>query len=458
MYTRGLDSKQAKFVRDLASEVERNTRPLHIEAAEVLNPGDVEELTLDDALQRAEGLWMSGYTWDEIEAKLVDMEFSEDIAQKAVKKTVEYAKEKLNNGPFSTPLIEGQLVLLKNGKVATLRAISPQNCSVEWEGEAYTVKPNQIDHKASLQLKEAYLMRSMARRMVLDAQKKYTEPEIEEGLALPEPPGGPETKAVPPIEEKYDVKFQQKAPEGLTELTPESGEAQKLPAQLELILNNIEGLEEMKNEVHAETQRIRKEQLEPLQQQFKELTSDEQTNAKNAFLVSNQILQAVDGMDTIIFGDYKNQVVALRTKVVEQENQPGVVDELNALKEILTKNHPKIAKDVLEALKTYMQANAVIERRVEKTLYKYPYRKHPLKKKESLGAEAQVLEKVKKFFKMVVDKVKSVTNRLFDEALPLAEETIEELRSFNKKAAAARARVRVSAAIETLSGRNKWNR
>lgn len=453
MYTRGLDSKQAKFVQDLGAEVARRTQPLHIQAAEVINPGDEIELTLDDAVQRAEGMWMSGYTWDEIEAKLVDMEFSEEVAQKAVKKTQEYAKEKLNNGPFSTPLIEGQLVLLKNGKVVTLRSISPENCSVEENEDLYVVKAKEINGKASIQLKEAYLYRLTARRMVLEAQKKYTEPEIEEGLTLPEPPGGPETKVVPQIEEKYDVKFQQKSPEGLTELTPESGEAPKLPAQLELILNNIEGLEEMKDEVQAETKRIRKEQLEPLQQQFKELTADEQANARNAFLVSNQILQAVDGMDTVIFGDYKGQVVALKTKVIETEIQPGVVDELNAIKEILTKNHPKIAKDVLEALKTYMQANAVIERRIEKTLYKYPYRKHPLKKKESLGAEAQIMEKVKKFYKMIVDKVKAVTNKLFDQAIPLAEETVDALRAFNKKASVARTRVRVSAAIETLSRR-----
>jgi hypothetical protein len=447
MPKQALLNNQAHFLRRIASEIEESSRPIRVQADEVLDPGEVIELTLDDAVQRAEALWMSGYTWEEIETRLVNMEFSEGTARKAVEKTKEYAKEKLNTGPFATPLVEEQTARLKSGKIVRLCSISPHNATVREDGEEYIIETNQIDVKASLQLKEAYLMRSMARRMVMDAQKKYTGPDIE---AIPTAPEMPETKAIPTIDEKYDVKFMKKSPEGLTELTPESGEAQRLPEELERIVNDIEGLEAMKDEVQEKTKEIREKQLNPLQQQFKELSADEQAAARSAFLVSNQIMQGIEGLDTVVFGDYKDQVVAFRIKMVEEEKQPGVVEELDALKKILTENHPKIAKDVLAALETYKRANSVIERRVEHTLYKYPHRKHPLKKKESLDQTAQMFEKVKKFFKAIVDKVKSVTDKLFDSTLPMAAEVTDELAAFNKKASVNKTNVRVSAAVENI--------
>jgi len=450
MPTQALLSNQSNFLRKLANDVSEAAKPIRITAEEVLDPGDTTELTLDDAIQRAQGLWLSGYTWDEIEIRLVDMEFPDNVAKKAVTKTKEYAEQKLNEGPFSTPLIEGQSARLRNGSIVHVEAVSPKQVTVSDGDELYTVTSKQIDREASLELKEAYLMRVTARQILRDAQAKYTPPELEEGYKIPKAPEKPQMEYVPKIDEKFKFMKYKKTPKELTEATPEAGEVPPVPQQLQVIINNLIGLQEMKDEVQAQIDEFNAK-ISPLRKQLTGMTIEQQAELRNAFLVKESMYAGLKGLNNTVFGSYMNQTVALQTKVTVEETGPGVQDTLDKLIEILNMNHPRIAKDVLKTLKMYEDTTKTATSYVENFLAVYNIRQDEPPKKKSMRIDAQLFKKIKEFFKSIVERVTAVTNRLFDKTIPLTEETTDALRAFNKKVATASSKVRINSAIESLT-------
>ena len=449
MPTKALLSNDADFLRKIATHVQEATKPKRITAEEVLEPGDTTEPTFDDALQKAEALWMSGYNWDEIEMRLLDMEFPEKVVTKAVTKTKEYAKEKLNDGPFSTPFVEGQKARLRNGSIVTIQALSPDYITVSDGDETYSVKSRQLDKEASLELKEAYLMRLAAKQLLREAQAKYQEPGMGKGLQVPEAPEKPQMEYVPKVDEKYTFKKYVKTPSELMEATPGPGEVPPIPKQIEIQINDLIGLQEMKDELQAQIDALNAK-IAPIRKQLTGLTMEQQAGLRNVFLVKDSMNAGLKGINHTVFGSYMEQNVALRTKVTVVETEPGVKEQLDKLIEILTMNHPRIAKDVLKTLEMYTLTTKTATQYVENFLAVYNYRQEEPSKKKSMRVDGQILEKIKTFFKSIVEKVTAVTNRLFDKTIPLTEETTDALKAFNKTVATASTKLRVSAAIESL--------
>ena len=230
-------------------------------------------------------------------------------------------------------------------------------------------------------------------------------------------------EVTPEIEETYKTRFVKKTPSELVEVSPEIGEAEPFHDVVANLINNVDGLNELKNELQAKIKEVRENELKPLQEQFKQLSKEEQAELRNVFLVAGEIQEGLKGINKTVFGDYANQLVALQNKLVETKKRPGVVEELSKIKEILVANHEDIADSVFEALEEYMESASTIERTMERTLSKFPYRKTPRKKSYQL--EGQAFEKLKDLFKGIWGKIKDISKNLADKVFPKAEQSAE---------------------------------
>jgi hypothetical protein len=129
----------------------------------------------EDANQSAATYWMLGWSWDEIEAILDDMGFPSELAEKALDHAKNYAEKTLTGGPFQS-LVSGQGVKLANGDIGVVQNIFADHIDL-YAGEdgVLSVAAEHIDFPASLQLREAYLLRKQAFSMVAGLEKPLSE-------------------------------------------------------------------------------------------------------------------------------------------------------------------------------------------------------------------------------------------------------------------------------------------
>lgn len=365
----------------------------------------------------AKAYWMLGWSWEEIEAILLDTgDYEEKQVEKAVEETKQYAQDTLKDGPFSS-LKYGQKVKLTNGNLAQLVAKSKDDFVVSQDGDNILVHANFLDIQASKLLAKSYELRNQAEAILKKAQTKEYD--------IPEPTKSDKPEVSPEVSESYKtLRHEKQAPAGWSDIAPEIGETQPVKVLTGKIINNLDGLKSMKDEVQAKIKEI-KDSIKPLADNIKELEKEEQDELKHLFLVVGEMEEGLDGMDKVIFRDYQGKIVGFRRKIVEDFIPPNVQDELEALKKILSENHPKIAKSVFDALQKYTDSATIVERTVENTFAKFPYRQKPKKGQKT----AQLFEKFTNLLAKLWDKVKTITNRLFETVFPKAEETTSAIQN-----------------------------
>ncbi|MFA5132579.1 MAG: hypothetical protein WC444_04655 [Candidatus Paceibacterota bacterium] len=374
------------------------------------------EITEDSALTIAKTYWMMGYNWLEIEMLLKDRHYPESMISKAVKAAQAYAKEMLSNGPFAGA-VNGQYVKLKNGMWGVAAQLTPKQAVLTLEdGTKLKTEIEHIDVEATKLLAESFKLRKQAELILNAIPKEYVIPEME---------GQPDMEVDPDIQESYKSLVQERAPAGWSEISPEIGEAEPVHAVLHNVINNLEGLRALKDELQKSIKKVKDEQLMPLQEQFKALAGDEQQELRNAFMIVEQMEDGLSEIDKTIFRDYEGELVGFQNKIVENPMPPTVADELDALKKIIAENHKKIAPGIFAALEQFMEANTKIERELQKTFAKYPYRKRPKK--------GQLVEKVTGWFKGLWKSLSKTITGLYETVLPEAEEATEAVQEMNRQ-------------------------
>ena len=413
-----LTNKAARSLNRFVQDVQKINKPLRIRASEV------SENLPDEATQQAQAYWMLGWTWEEIDAILVDMGYSSAEVSKAVKETQEYAKKALEKGPFSM-FRYGQYVKLKNGKIGSITFIGEDSISIQFthDGEKVNVSQGQIDMEATLQLTKAKAFRDSANRVMRLSQKKE--------YVVPEDLPGPVQTTEGETPEKYKVLSpkDERTPSGWADITPESGEVEALNKQLATMVNNIEGLRAMKDELQTQLKEVKK-QLSPIADKIRTLNEEEQLELRNIFVVANEMENGLNEMGDTIFGEYEGKLVGLQQKMIEQVVPVGMVDEYNALVKILEDNHPRVAKGVLAALEEWKESNSPIRQMVEKVLAKYKFRRV---KKKSTRVEAQAITKLKEVFQSAWEKIKNVGAKLYETVFPVAKESVAAIEQFESK-------------------------
>jgi len=380
-----------------------------------------KEEVAEKAFQTAQAYWMMGWAWDEIEAVLIDQEFEESVVQTAIKRTQEYATDTLA-GPFKN-VLPGQFIKTTAGQTARFVRAHQDVALVSAGEDTYQVPLSLIDLPATNELRRAFAYRQAAQE-TLHLAEEYKIPEGD--ISVPE--------VTPAIEETYKrVDREKGAPAGWAEVAPEAGEVESVNRLTSKIINNLDGLKAMQEELRQQMAAI-KEQLKPIMDQMRELSAEEQSELRNLFLAIGSMGQEMDAIEQYVFGDYEGQIAGFKRAIVEQQISPDAVQELEALKQILVTNHPRIAQGVMQALQQFKDSNTIIERQVEHTFAKFPYRLKPRK-----GFSFT------KWLSGIWDKIKVTTKKLYDKVFPAAETATDALREFNqkytKKASAERVRL-----------------
>ena len=371
------------IVKEIASEISKPT--IRVSAEDVLT-SDLEE----QACTAARTYWMMGWSWEEIETVLYDLDYPEKLVSKAVQETKEYAKDFLKDGPFN-PYMSGQSIKLKNGHVSTLVSVSDTAMTIEDEEHGqYTVSLDMVDVEASNKLLEAYNLRSSAKAMLsLIAYK------------LPPAPATDEYEKPSKEPQEYGFSEMPFAPAGTAEIVPEQGDAKPINKKLEEALSTLAGLEATQEELEEKVGGIREKYLNPLNREVKDMDAKKAEALKKFYLVLNEIGEGIKGNE-VLFRDYKGKLIAIRNEVKEHELTPLPEQELQALKDILNLNHSDIADKAIKALNQWKEAASTVDKHVEKKVYMFPYRKIPLEEREewmqnkhkssSAGAEEDMKE------------------------------------------------------------------
>jgi hypothetical protein len=393
----------------------------------------------DEATQAAQAYWMVGFNWQQIQEFLEEQGYSPNEIGTAIKNTKEYAKQVLNNGPFAI-FTSGQKIKLTSGEIVGFVHNNGADALVQDGPDQYRISAEVVDFESSKQLTKAFALRLAASKLLRLGQKEY---ELPEGLPQPETEGEGE------IPEKFRVLTpkHEKTPPGWAEITPEVGEVEALHSQLAKMVNNIEGLRAMKEELQAELKQI-KQQLEPVADQIRQLSKDEQAELKNLFLVASEMENGLDELDGVIFGEYEGKLIGLMNRITEQTKPVGPIEELQALIDILVKNHPRVAKGVLAALDEWKTANSPLQRTIEHILAKYKFRRVP--KKKSMRIKGQVVQKTKELLTKIWDKVKDVTQGLYEKVFPAAEESVAAIEQFESAQAKAGTQQQIEATLSHM--------
>jgi len=429
------------IVQELADGIKKSA--IRVSAEEVLSG----ESDAEKAVNVGKTYWMMGWNFAEIESVLTDLEYTENTISKVMNAVKEYAKSIVTEGPFSHSKA-GQTVKLKNGNLAVLINMSSKVATVEdTDTGEYMVSTDQIDLESSKKLAAAFNMRESAKTLLRTV--------VGDKYSLPPLPQTEEKKPETVVEYGFsELPF---SPSGLSDVTPDKGDALPLNKKLEQPLATLEGLGKAYDEIDEKITKFREAYLNPLNDERQSLDKKSQDAVRNIYLVLGEIGEGLKGVNDVLFRDYKGQLVALRNEVNKNNVPPAEADELVALKEILNVNHPDIAGKVLAALDKWKEAAKTVETNVKKKLYLFPYRKipkdereeHPFGKntKSSLdnGGELKDLWKEIRSF-----------NDEFANTLGDIVGTTKSLKSITNSLITSKSNARVSAAIDACTRNRKF--
>lgn len=414
----------------------------------------------DEAIQHAKSYWMLGWAWDEIEAILTDMKFSDGDVSAAIKEAQEYAYDALSNGPFAL-FKEGQLIKLTNGSTGVFLTANKSEAVICIDNENVRVSEKHIDKAGSAKLLEAYGLRKAASDLLktvaqfqhgeiveppeeveettplfteIDKQKAPAkrprgrprknpappalEPTTKE-LALPGPPKS-RMDVVPSPEETLNVYTQlpgvkPKAPGGWGELVPKMSDTEDVSVLATEALDQIDALLIEKKKVKEENDALNSMAKE-IKDKLKGLQVQEVELAKKIFAIISTQTRDLNNLDKTVFYKYKNKLVGLQQTITSQEVPVGVMDELTAVKEFLQLNHPLIADQTEAALDTWKKQNMTIKEQIQKILAYWG----PVREEKS----AQLVTKVKNWFAETWNSIKSISSELYDSLFPTVDEGI----------------------------------
>jgi preprotein translocase subunit YajC len=333
------------FLKRLATSVEKNKKSTpKVYIAEEKNS------SVDDAIDHAKAYWMMGWNWYEIGAILEDMEFTDDVIKKAIKKTKEYAKETLKNGPFST-MKEGQLIRLKNGMVGSVKDVYEKFVNILLDNEEVVkVQSDQIDFRSVKSLKEAFRFRESAKRLYKEAQT--------DALV----PIGPSELQQPRQEEQFELRTTPtlKTPKEFGEFLPEKFvDVEKANTIVEAHINTILGLEEELKEAKEELLIARSLATEQ-NDRVKQILQKKSESGKLLASVLGVESDASDKLETVLFKRFKDLLVGYRQVIAQSVIPPGLVDEHNKLLELIQEKAPEVIEDITQALDVWKEASTGI--------------------------------------------------------------------------------------------------
>jgi len=126
----------------------------------------------DDAVEHAKAYRMLGWSWDQIDTILEDMEFEPEIVKCSIKRAQRYFEDTQKDGAFSM-FVLGQLIKLTNGYVGKVLDKYPTKLQIKLfdSNEEILVSEAQIDLDASLKLKEAFVLRTTANELLRAADE-----------------------------------------------------------------------------------------------------------------------------------------------------------------------------------------------------------------------------------------------------------------------------------------------
>lgn len=391
----------------------------------------VEEISLiassekeEEAVGHAQSYWMLGWTWEEISAALEDMGFSESMIDRAIKETQVYAIQVINDGPFRG-LKAGQLVKMNNGEVVQVVSIHKDFIyGVDTKAASkIQILPEQIDVSASSVLKEAHDLRCSAYRMITAAPEENVNP-LDFWKDVPDQmvqPPSPKMTVIPEETEKLDVKVQERAPSGWGELTPEMGVVDEVNEVTSQALATLSAAHSEMQSVEEDL-RVLNVMAKELRGKQKELSQKKAALAKEVFALVGQENAALNDLNVTVFQKWQGKIVGLQRAIQEIPQEPGVLDELNALKDILATNVPEISASVLNTLEEWKKANTTILEQIHETFAMYT----PPKSKAGNVDEGMRVIWASDSLEVVQESV----NDLYSSIFPAAEYTSDAIDQF----------------------------
>ncbi len=401
------------FKRGLANQVIEQNRPIRVTAKE---EDYYPKSPLEEATEHAKIYWMMGWTWEEVEALLQDMEFPENTIEGALKAAKKYAVQIMEKGPFKA-MKRGQLVRLKTGSVGRLVAVSEKEVTLELGDDLIKVEEKDIDAPVTQKLLEAYTLRQAADQLLRDAQEKYMIPQ--------RPQKYQEKDILPKGEEplRVTVKPSPGAPPGWGKETPHVTEVIEVSASIGEMLDNLNAAEELLGEVEAELKPVNQKANE-IRSRKKDLLKEQSEIANNIFAIVGSENKELTEMKGTVFRKYKNKLIGLRRTVEEVVEPIGPVEELDALKAILEQNHPRIFNKVMQALKEYKEVNTTINERISKAFAFYP------PAQEKMGRRAQLWRRIGAWAKKAWTKILNLAEDLWNIVFPSVDESVDAINEF----------------------------
>ena len=397
---------------------------------------------VDEAFEHAKAHWWMGWTWEEISSTLEDMGYVQKVINNAISRTQTFARDVLNDGPFSM-YKEGQLIKLTTGFIGQLADAFREHVNIIdlHDQSVVSVRVEQIDRSSSMKLKEAYLLRLGAYKIVKAAPTDETPGGVQKIIPKsPIMPGPPQSQmqVQPQLLEKLDVKVTEKAPSGWGDLTPQFSEVEEVSALAATVLSQIDAAEKELATVESELQELNS-MAKDYRGRQKDLKKQEAELAKQLFSVVGSENEAINDLEVTFFQKYKNKIVGLQRTIHNLPQEPGVLDELVALKEILENNAPEIAKQVLDILDTWKQENTTIVERIHETFAMYP----PPKKKSG-----QLLDKALAWFTRSWEKVKAATSSMYFSLFPKIDSVSEQIDAATARLESSSREVNLGAALK----------
>jgi len=396
---------------------------------------DSKELLAKQVEDGAKTYWMLGWSWDEIESIFDDMGVPGEIIESGMKKAESYANKIIKKGPFNI-YHKNQLIKLHNGETGQVDSISPKYITICLEdGDLMQVRQDDIDVGASKALTQAYVLRQMANKLKVAQKEDYLVPTRPKRYQVQK------TTVEPPL--SVTVKPSPGAPPGWSKVTPHMNEIEEASETVGQMLNEIDVAQDELQEVKSEL-KIANQMANEVRSKRKELEKQQHEIAQNIFAIIGSQNKALGDIEGKFFVKYKNKLVGLQRKMTEEAMGVGVVEELEVLRELLEKNHPRIFNKIMAALEAYKDTNTAIVERMENLFAYYP----PAEKK--FAFRAQWLKKIKDWVNDLWDEFKLISEDLYDYTFPEIDESIDAVDEFIRQVGSETRATKIKRSLESL--------
>jgi hypothetical protein len=388
----------------------------------------------DEALDHAKTYWMLGWTWEEIESILEDMEFDAKTVGKAIEQSKVYAEEQLKDGPFSAVKI-GQLIKLTNNQVGKVTEKRLECVAVTLaDGTEIIADSRNIDFSTIDELKRAATLREVASKLMLQADE-LTDPG-EMGLQKP-------------IQEEFKIDFPAKAPPHVKELAPEKFiDYPEARSAVQDIGRQLVTLEKQKSEAEKYLEEA-KALYKEAQATVKKFEKEQQEIGKNLALILGSEEQALDNLELTLFQRFDSLYLFFRRYIEKKEIPPSVLDEYEVLQELLEKKFPNIYSHLMAEISKWRESAFQI-----KEILKTKIDIVTPTQKELASKQAQSMwGKFKNWISNLWASIFESTEKVNDEIIPEIEELNMAMEDFISKVQSSESQQAIGSAIEKFNSK-----